>query len=138
MTASALLTDLCRRGVVLRLSEDRLRILIPKDALTPELREALVAVKPQMMGLIEIADQYRRLLRDAFAARAVTRKEAAARRRHFADEQARIVDDLGQALAAAVADMEVRAWRVDTGSCPTCEGSGSCQACASSSSNEES
>jgi len=136
MTASALLTDLCRRGVVLRLSEDRLRILIPKDALTPELREALVAVKPQMMGLIELADQYRRLLRDAFAERPTTRKEGAARRRQFADEQARLVDDLGPALAGAVADMEARAWRADTGSCPTCEGSGQCQACTSSSGEE--
>ena len=131
MTASALLTDLCRRSVLLRLSEDRLRILIPKDALTPELREALVALKPQMMGLIELADQYRRLLRDAFAAGSASRKDGAARRRLFADEQARLVDELGPSLATAVAEMEVRTWRADTGSCPTCEGSGQCQACAS-------
>lgn len=131
MTASTLLTDLCRRSVLLRLSADRLRILIPKDALTPELREALVAVKPQMMGLIELADQYRRLLRDAFAAGPASRKDGAARRRQFADEQARLLDDLGPSLATAVAEMEVRAWRADTGSCPTCEGSGQCAACAS-------
>lgn len=131
MTASALLTDLCRRSVLLRLSEDRLRILIPKDALTPELREALVAVKPQMMGLIELADQYRRLLRDAFAAKPAGRKDGALRRRQFADEQARLVDELGPSLATAVAEMEVRAWRADTGSCPSCEGSGQCELCAS-------
>ena len=133
MTASALLTDLCRRSVLLRLSEDRLRILIPKDALTPELREALVAVKPQIMALIELADQYRGLLRDAFAAGPAGRKAAAARRRHFADEQARLLDDLGPSLAAAVAEMEVRAWRADTGSCPACAGRGQCEACASES-----
>ena len=130
MTATALLTDLCRRSVLLRLSEDRLRILIPRDALTPELREALVALKPQMMGLIEVADQYRRLLRDAFAASAGNWKDGSARRRQFADEQARIVDELGPSLATAVAEMEVRAWRADTGSCPTCGGKGRCEACA--------
>jgi len=133
MTASALLTDLCRRSVLLRLSEDRLRILIPKAALTPELREALVAVKPQMMGLIELADRYRRLLRHAFAAGSTSGKDAALRRRQFADEQARLVDELGPSLATAVAEMEVRAWRADTGSCPTCEGSGQCETCASES-----
>ena len=129
MTASALLADLCQRGVLLRLSEDRLRILIPKDALTPELREALLAVKPQMIRVIELAEQYRLLLREAFGAQPTNRKEGAIRRRRFGDEQARLVDELGPVLATAVAAMEVRAWRTDTGSCPSCEGSGECQEC---------
>ena len=130
MTASALLADLCQRGILLRLSDDRLRILIPKDALTPELREALLAVKPQMIRVIELAEQYRQLLREAFGATPVSRKDGAARRRRFGDEQARLVDDLGPALATAVSGMELRAWRADTGSCPGCEGSGQCQECA--------
>jgi len=130
MTASALLADLCQRGVSLRLSEDRLRILIPKEALTPDLRESLLAVKPQLIRLIELSDQYRQLLREAFAADTdIESWREGDRRRRFGEEQARLVDELGPTLAATVATMEARAWRADTGCCPTCEGDGQCQEC---------
>ena len=128
MTATALLTELCQRGVMLRLTEDRLRILVPKDALTPDLRQTMLAVKPQLIRLLELADAYRRLLRRAFAATGADAEAVAAQRR-FGDEQARLVDELGPALAAAIVGLEARAWRDETGLCPTCDG-GRCQECA--------
>lgn len=129
MTASSLLADLCDRGVRLRLSEDRLRILIPRDALTPDLREALLAVKPQLIRIIELADQYRRLLRGDWSG--ADEDQAREKRRRFADEQARFVDELGPRLAGAVAAMEGRASRSDAGPCPACDGQGQglCQEC---------
>ncbi len=121
MTASALLADLCDRGVRLRLSEDRLRILIPRAVLTPDLRASLLSVKPQLIRMIELADQYRQLLRDGVAA------EDEEARRKFADHQARLVDELGPKLAGAVGAMEQR--REEDEACPRCEGRGQCQEC---------
>jgi hypothetical protein len=132
MTASALLADLCHRGVLPRLSEDRLRILIPKDVLTPDLRQTMLAVKPQLIRLLELADQYRRLLRDAFAGVPETANPLEERRR-FAVEQARLIDELGPPLAGALVILEARAWRRETGVCPTCDaGTTRCEACATS------
>ena len=137
MTASSLFADFCQKGVRLRLSEDRLRILIPKEALTPDLRETVLAVKPQLISLIELGERYRRLLRQAFngavrgaVSGAVKGDTASAQRRWFADEQARLLDELGPGLAAAIVSMEARAWREETGSCPTCEAQALCRECA--------
>lgn len=127
MTASSLLTDLCQRGVMPRLTEDRLRIMVPKDVLTADLRQTMLAVKPQLIRLLELADQYRRLLRQAFGA---TGGDSPPARRRFGDEQARLVDELGPALAAAIVGLEARAWRDETGVCPACDGDGRCQECA--------
>jgi hypothetical protein len=123
MTASALLADLCDRGVRLRLSEDRLRILIPRAVLTPDLRTSLLSVKPQLIRMIELAEQYRHLLREGVAT-----EDGDDGRRRFADQQARLVDELGPKLAGAVAAMESRREDED-GACPRCEGRGQCQEC---------
>lgn len=144
MTASALFADFCQKGVRLRLSEDRLRILIPKEALTPDLRETVLALKPQLISLIELGERYRRLLRQAFNGSitggsisggrvnggSTKGDTASAQRRWFADEQARLLDELGPNLAAAIVTMEVRAWREETGSCPTCDAHAPCRECA--------
>jgi hypothetical protein len=123
-----LLTDLCQRGVRLRLTEDRLRILVPRDALTPDLRQTMLAVKPQLIRLLEMSEEYRRLLRQAFQTEKQATDAQAARRR-FADEQARLVDELGPPLAEALVALEARAWLVETGVCPACD-EGQCQICA--------
>ena len=127
MTATTLLTDLCQRGVRLRLTDDRLRILVPRDALTPDLRQTMLAVKPQLIRLLELTEEYRRLLRQAFKADRPDADSPAARRR-FADEQARLVDELGPPLAGALVALEARAWLVETGTCPACD-DGHCQVC---------
>ncbi|HUG37851.1 MAG TPA: hypothetical protein VML54_12910 [Candidatus Limnocylindrales bacterium] len=128
MTATTLLTDLCQRGVRLRLTDDRLRILVPRDALTPDLRQTMLAVKPQLIRLLELTEEYRRLLRQAFKSDQPEPDPQAARRR-FADEQVRLVDELGPPLAGALAVLEARAWLVETGACPACD-DGRCQVCA--------
>jgi hypothetical protein len=130
MTASSLLADLCDRGVRLRLSEDRLRILIPKAVLTPDLRASLLSVKPQLIRMIELVEQYRELLREGVIA-----EDGDEARRQFADHQARLVDELGPKLAGAVGAMEGRREDSDDSACPRCEGRGQCQECGNTPEN---
>lgn len=51
MTANDLLSELRRRGIELVAAGDRLRYR-PKDAVTPELREAILAHKAEIMRLL--------------------------------------------------------------------------------------
>src|SRR4051812_45611488 len=54
MTASVLLTELHDRGVGLTLTgDDRLKIDAPKGAVTPELRNALVANKNELIAILQ-------------------------------------------------------------------------------------
>ncbi len=129
MTACALLADLIGKGIVLRLSEDRLRILVPREVLTPDLREALLGVKPQLLPLLELTEQYRRLLRRAWAPTADD-SEGRRDRLRFADEQARLLDELGPALAGVLAESEAQAWRKGPAASPSCQGCGRCPECA--------
>lgn len=129
MTVCALLAELIGKGIILRLSEDRLRILVPREVLTPELRSALVGVKPQLLRLLELTEQYRRLLRQAWAPTA-DGAEGQRERLRFGDEQARFLDELGPALAAVLADFEAQAWHRRAAASPSCHGCGHCQECA--------
>ncbi len=56
MTAVELLTELRERGIFIETSGNRLRIDAPRGAVTPELREALVEHKSQVIALIAITD----------------------------------------------------------------------------------
>ena len=52
MTVTALLEELRRRKLELNLLGDRLRYRAPKVALTPELRRALVDLKPEVIAAL--------------------------------------------------------------------------------------
>ena len=128
MSTSSFLADLWQRGVVLRLSEDRRRILTPSSRLSPELRARLAQDKPEIVKLLGFVDEYQALIRNAFA---VMVHHASARKglRAFAEDQARLTDELGPALASIIRDGEARRWLRDTGLCPVCGDDESCDMC---------
>lgn len=128
MSVSSFLADLWHRGVVLRLSEDRNRILVPRRKLSPELRERLVHDKPEIVKLLTYVDEYRALIRNAFAIM-VHHSSAVRALREFADDQARLTDELGPALTSAIRDGEARQWRRETGLCPICGDDNDCAMC---------
>jgi hypothetical protein len=128
MSVSSFLADLWQRGVVLRLSEDRNRILVPRRKLSPELRERLAHDKPEIVKLLTYVDEYRALIRNAFAIM-VHHSSAVKALREFADDQARLTDELGPALASAIRDGEARQWRQETGLCPVCGDDSDCDTC---------
>ncbi|HEX9818436.1 MAG TPA: hypothetical protein VGD07_02335 [Methylomirabilota bacterium] len=128
MSASSLLTELWQRGVVLRLSDDRSRILAPRRSLTPKLRARLAQDKPQILKLLAYIDEYRGLIRNAFA---ILLDHASSQQglRELADDQARLTDELGPALTSAIRDGEARRWRQETGLCPVCANEADCDVC---------
>jgi hypothetical protein len=52
MTAAAFLDNLKARGAVLTVNGDRIRIRAPAQVVTPEVREALVQHKPDLLRLL--------------------------------------------------------------------------------------
>lgn len=52
MTAAALLRDLVRLGVVLRVEGDRLKVHVPKGVLTPDLVDRLRAHKAEVLDIL--------------------------------------------------------------------------------------
>jgi hypothetical protein len=128
MSASAFLATLWQRGVVLRLSDDRNRILVPRSRLSPKLRERLIQDKPEIVRLLTFVDEYRALIRNAFAVMVHT---ASAHKglREFASDQARLTDELGPTLTAIIRDGEARQWRQETGLCPVCTDREDCAMC---------
>jgi hypothetical protein len=128
MSASSFLVDLWQRGVVLRLSHDRSNILVPRNRLSPQSRARLVQDKPELLKLLAYVDEYRALIRNAFAVMVHT---VSARRtlREFADDQARLTDELGPALTSVIRDAEARQWRRETGLCPVCAEDNDCDMC---------
>jgi hypothetical protein len=135
MSASRFLAELWQRGVVLRLNDDRSRILVPRSRLTPELQARLADDKPEFLKLLAYVDEYRNLIRNAFAVM-VDRSSAPQGLRELADDQARLTDELGPALTAAIRDREARQWWRETGLCPVCRDEESCEACAESDDSE--
>jgi len=128
MSVSSFLADLWQRGVVLRLSEDRNRILVPRRQLSPALRERIAHDKPEIMKLLTYVDEYRALIRNAFAIM-VHHSAAWKALREFADDQARLTDELGPALTSAIRDGEARQWRQETGLCVVCGDDNDCDTC---------
>ncbi len=128
MSASRFLADLWQRGVVLRLSADRDRILVPRRRLTPELQARLADDKPEFLKLLAYVDEYQALIRNAFA---IMLHHGSSQKglRELADDQARLTDELGAALASAIRDGEARRWRKETGFCPVCSDARSCAVC---------
>lgn len=128
MSTSRFLAELWQQGVVLRLSGDRSRILVPRRQLTPELQVRLAQDKPEILQLLGFVDDYQALIRNAFA---VLAAHSSARQglSELADDQARLTDELGAELASAIRDCEARQWRRETGLCPVCWDEGSCDVC---------
>ena len=73
-------------------------------------------------------DEYRALLRNAFAIM-VHHSSAWKALREFADDQARLMDELGPALACAIRAGEARPWHQETGPCPVCGDDNDCDTC---------
>ena len=67
MSTSSFLAELWQRGVVLKLSDDRSRILVRRSQIDPELRARLAQDKPEIIKLLGYVDEYRALIRNAFA-----------------------------------------------------------------------
>ena len=128
MSVSSFLADLWQRGVVLRLSEDRNRILVPRRQLSPELRERIAHDKSEIVKLLAYVEEYRALIRNAFAIM-VHHSSAWMALREFADDQARLTDELGPALTSAIRDGEARQWRQETGLCVVCGDDNDCDTC---------
>ena len=128
MNTSSFLAELWQRGVVLRLSDDRSRILVRRSQVSPELRARLAQDKPEIIKLLAFVDEYRALIRNAFAIMvqsAATHSGLSV----FIEDQARLTDELGVALTSAIRDGEARQWRRETGLCPVCGDEDTCDMC---------
>jgi hypothetical protein len=92
-------------------------------------RERLCQDKPEVLKLLAYVDEYRALIRNAFAVMVHT---LSAKRglSGLADDQARLTDELGPTLATVIRDGEARQWREETGLCPVCADDASCDMCA--------
>jgi hypothetical protein len=128
MSTSSFLAELWQRGVVLKLSDDRSRILVRRSQIDPELRVRLAQDKPEIIKLLGYVDEYRALIRNAFAI--MIQSEAT----HsglsvFADDQARLTDEMGATLTMAIRDGEARQWLSETGLCPVCGEEQDCAMC---------
>jgi hypothetical protein len=128
MSLSSLLVDLWQRGVILRLSDDRSRIVAPRKSLTPELRARLVRDRQEILKLLACVDEYQALIRNAFAIM-LDHSSSQQGLRELADDQARLTVELGPALASAIRDGEARQWRQETGLCPSCRDGKDCELC---------
>ena len=117
MSTSSFLAELWQRGVVLKLSDDRSRILVRRSQIDPELRARLTQDKPEIIKLLGYVDEYRALIRNAFAI--MIQSEAThSKLCAFADDQARLTDEMGATLTQAIRDGEARQWLSETGLCP--------------------
>jgi len=135
MSTSSFLAELWQRGVVLRLSDDRSRILVRRSQISPEMRARLTTDKPEILKLLGYVDEYRALIRNAFAI--MVQSEAT----HsglsvFADDQARLTDEMGAALTQAIRDGEARQWLRETGLCPVCGEDQTCDTCQDADDND--
>jgi hypothetical protein len=110
------------------LSDDGSRIVAPPNRLTPELRVRLIREKPEILKLLAFVDEHRALIRNAFAVM-VDHASSQQGLRELADDQARLTDELGVALASAIRDEEARQWRQETGLCPVCVEDKNCDVC---------
>jgi hypothetical protein len=128
MSASRFLAELWQRGVVLRLNSDRSRIVVPRRRVTPEMRARLAQDQPEMLQLVAFADDYRTLIRNVFAI-LIDPSSAREALDDLADDQARLTDELGPALASSIRDREARQWAQETGLCPVCQDLDHCEIC---------
>ena len=128
MSTTRFLAELWQQVVVLRLNSDRSRIMIPRRQLTPEMRTRLNQDKPELLQLLGFADDYRGVIRNAFAV-LVNPSSSQQALAELAEDQARLTDELGPALAFSIRDREARQWARETGLCPVCHDLALCEIC---------
>ena len=126
MTATTLLVDFFKRGITLRVVGDRLGVKAPEGVLTADLRALLIKHKVELLEIVPVADEYRRLLRDGFNLLLGPLGPSNEECEVFLDEQARLIDDLGPELASAIYVITGREWRTTTSVCPWCDVDGTC------------
>ena len=111
---ASLLLHLYRVGATIAIVGDSLEVTAPDGVVTPDIHEALATRKARLLALLTFADEYRDVLRRAFAhgtsGSAVSPEDA----RALVDDQTRLIDELGPALAAHVAWMAGRQWQNET------------------------
>jgi hypothetical protein len=115
---ASLLLHLYRVGATIAIVGESLEISAPDGAVTSEIHEALVSRKARLFDLLAFADEYREVLRRAFAhgtSGSVVSPEDA---RGLLDDQTRLIDELGPPLAAHVAWTTGRQWQNDTSNWP--------------------
>jgi TubC N-terminal docking domain len=125
-TPSTVLANLYRQGATLRVRGARLGVKAPDGVLTPEIQSALKTHKLQLLELVVLTGEYRKLLRGAFALLLRPGSPSAEECKTFRDEQARVMDELGPELAVAIYMLTAREWRKETGVCPWCDDAGEC------------
>jgi hypothetical protein len=126
MTPSALLADLYRQGITLRVNGDRLAVKAPDGVLKPGLRSAMIKHKPELLQLVTLVDEYRKVLCDGFNLLLRTSGPTDAECQKFTDDQVRLTDELGPTLAATIHLTTGREWRTQTNVCPWCDEDGDC------------
>jgi TubC N-terminal docking domain len=126
MTATTLLADLYRRGASMRVNGDRLGVRAPDGVLTPDVRSAIIARKPELLQVVPLAESYRKRLSDAFNLLLERDGLSDEQHRHVLAEQARFTDELGPTLAEAIFLATGREWRTQTRVCPWCDAEGEC------------
>jgi hypothetical protein len=110
---SSLLLHLYRAGAAVAIVDDRLEVSAPEGVLTPEIHHVLAARKARLFALLTFADEYRAVLRHAFfggTSGSATPPEAA---RDLLDEQTRLIDELGPALADHICSVTRRQWQAE-------------------------
>ena len=111
---ASLLLHLYRVGATIAIVGESLEVTAPDGVLTADIHEALAERKTRLFPLLAFADEYREVLLRAFAhgtsGSAVSPEEA----RGLLDDQTRLIDELGPALAAHVAWMAGRYWQNET------------------------
>jgi hypothetical protein len=118
MTATQILTELHRRDVEVVAVGDRIRWR-PKDAVTPDLLDALAEQKAELLRLLPLVADYRTLLRRAFALNGGPTAPAS-QCGVVVNEEVRLSTNLGPALAKAIFRAERAAWEASTGRCAVC------------------
>jgi tubulysin polyketide synthase-like protein len=126
MTATTLLADLYRRGASVRINGDRLGVRAPDGVLTPDVRSAIVARKPELLQVVPLAETYRKALCDGFNLLLQPDGPSDEDHARFLDEQARFTDELGPVLAAAIFLTTGREWRTQVHRCPWCDAEDVC------------
>jgi hypothetical protein len=128
MSASSLLANLWQRGVVLKLNDDRSKIVTPRRKLSPEVRARLAEDQQEILKLLTFVEEYQALIRNAFA---IMLHHASSEQglRQLAEDQSRLTDELGPRLTSIIRDDEARLWRRETGLCPVCGDEEECDMC---------
>ena len=111
---ASLLLHLYRVGATIAIVGDSLEVTAPDGVLTPDIHQAVAERKVRIFPLLTFADEYREVLRRAFAHGTSGSAASPEDARASLDDQARLIDELGLALAAHVAWMAGRQWQNET------------------------